>query len=138
MYDIVIGRSEEDKRQFGDKGTVYIGKHYVQMGRTTSLSNNIYFDVTRSHVVFVCGKRVWEFGENKGPLRDRSFTLSNMIKVVQSDTDDLGRSADTGGVPDLIQGNGPACRLAGSITLNEVKHIPCKIQGNKPIVFDLS
>ena len=57
MYDIVIGRSEEDKKKFGLKGTVMIGKQYVQMGRTTSLSNHIYLDVANSHVIFVCGKR---------------------------------------------------------------------------------
>lgn len=57
MYDVVIGRSEEDRKQFGKKGTIFIGKQYVQMGRSTSLSNPIYLDVARSHVVFVCGKR---------------------------------------------------------------------------------
>ncbi len=57
MYDIVIGRSEEDKKRFGERGLVYLGKHYVKMGRTTSLSNKIFLDVARSHVVFVCGKR---------------------------------------------------------------------------------
>ncbi len=57
MYEIVIGRSEHDKKRFGLKGTVLLGKHYVKMGRTTSLSNDMLMDVTRSHVAFVCGKR---------------------------------------------------------------------------------
>ena len=57
MYDIIIGRNEQDKEKFGIEGTVYLGKHYVKMGRTTSLSNKILIDVIRSHVVFVCGKR---------------------------------------------------------------------------------
>ncbi|MFT4260890.1 MAG: LAGLIDADG family homing endonuclease [Candidatus Woesearchaeota archaeon] len=57
MNDIVIGREEKDKKRLGSKGTVFIGKHYIQMGRTSSLSNKVMLDVTRSHVVFICGKR---------------------------------------------------------------------------------
>ncbi|HLC66355.1 MAG TPA: DUF87 domain-containing protein [Candidatus Nanoarchaeia archaeon] len=56
-YEIVIGRSEEDRQNLGLKGTVFLGKHYVKMGRVTSLSNEIYLDITRAHVLFVCGKR---------------------------------------------------------------------------------
>jgi hypothetical protein len=57
MYDIVIGRGASDLKKYGLSGTVLIGKHYVKMGQTTSLSNNVLLDVTRSHVIFVCGKR---------------------------------------------------------------------------------
>ncbi|RME53879.1 DUF87 domain-containing protein [Candidatus Woesearchaeota archaeon] len=57
MYDIIIGRSEKDRERFGKEGCVLLGKHYVKMGQTESLSNNVYLDVVRSHVVFVCGKR---------------------------------------------------------------------------------
>jgi len=57
MYDIVIGRNEKDRSKYGKEGTIFLGKHYVKMGQTTSLSNEIFMDVTRSHVVFVCGKR---------------------------------------------------------------------------------
>ncbi len=56
-YDIVIGRSKKDKQQFGLDGTIFLGKHYVQMGQTTALSNKIFLDMIRSHVVFVAGKR---------------------------------------------------------------------------------
>ena len=57
MNDIIIGRDASDRKKFGDKGTILLGKHYVKMGRTTSLSNRVFLDVTRSHVIFVCGKR---------------------------------------------------------------------------------
>ena len=40
-YDIIIGRNEEDKKLFGKKGLVYLGKAYVKMGNYTSSSNNI-------------------------------------------------------------------------------------------------
>ena len=56
-YDIIIGRSAKDKEKFGKEGSVFLGRHYVKMGQTTSLSNEIFMDVIRSHVVFVCGKR---------------------------------------------------------------------------------
>jgi uncharacterized protein len=57
MYEIVAGRTESEKMKFGLKGTIFLGKHYVKMGRTTSLSSDVLLDVTKSHVVFVCGKR---------------------------------------------------------------------------------
>jgi len=57
VYEIVIGRNASDKKKYGKEGTILLGKHYIKMGQVTSLSNPIYMDVTRSHVVFVCGKR---------------------------------------------------------------------------------
>ncbi|MEK6855185.1 MAG: ATP-binding protein [Nanoarchaeota archaeon] len=56
-YNIVIGRDATDKERFGDKGLIYIGKGYVKMGNYTSLSNKIYMDIARTHVVLVAGKR---------------------------------------------------------------------------------
>jgi len=56
-FNIVIGRNESDRKKFGDKGTVFIGKNYVKMGQTTSLSNPVYLDVTKAHVIFIVGKR---------------------------------------------------------------------------------
>jgi DNA helicase HerA-like ATPase len=56
-YDIIVGRDASDKKAFGDKGLIFIGKGYVKMGQYTSLSNRIFMDVARSHVVLVAGKR---------------------------------------------------------------------------------
>lgn len=56
-YDVVVGRSEADKKNFGDRGLIYLGKGYVKMGQYTSLSNRILMDVARSHVILVAGKR---------------------------------------------------------------------------------
>ena len=90
MYDVVVGRSESDKKKFGTKGAVFMGKHYVHMGSTTSLSNKIYLDVTRSHVVFLCGKR----GSGKCLTGETLITLSDgSIKPIreleQNDSDVL-------------------------------------------------
>ncbi|MEN9626645.1 MAG: hypothetical protein RL557_973 [archaeon] len=56
-YDIIIGRDKEDKKKFAEKGLVFIGKGYVQMGNYTSLSNRLWLDVVRSHVILIAGKR---------------------------------------------------------------------------------
>ena len=69
-YDITIGRDDEEKAKFGMQGTYLLGKQYVRMGQVTSLSNNVFMDVGKSHVVFLCGKR----GSGK------SYTLGNMAE----------------------------------------------------------
>lgn len=57
VFDIIIGRNESDNKKLGKKGLAYIGKSYVNMGNYTSLSNSIYMDISRSHVMLVAGKR---------------------------------------------------------------------------------
>ena len=56
-YDIILGRDASDKKKFGNSGLIHIGKGYVTMGNYTSMSNNIFLDVARSHVILVAGKR---------------------------------------------------------------------------------
>lgn len=56
-YDIIIGRDKEDRIKYGDKGRIYIGKGYVKMGNYVSLSNVLWLDVIRSHVIMIAGKR---------------------------------------------------------------------------------
>lgn len=56
-YNIIIGRDDADKKRFQDKGLIFLGKGYVKMGNYTSLSNPIYLDVARTHVILVAGKR---------------------------------------------------------------------------------
>ncbi len=72
MYEIVIGRDEADKKKLGDKGTIFLGKLYVKMGPTTSMSNKILMDIARSHVILVDGKR----GAGK------SYTLSIIAEEI--------------------------------------------------------
>jgi DNA helicase HerA-like ATPase len=73
-FDIIIGRDESDKKRFGDRGLVFLGKSFVRMGQYTSLSNPIHMDVARSHVVLVSGKR----GSGK------SYTLSTIAEELSS------------------------------------------------------
>jgi hypothetical protein len=90
MYDIIVGRSEKDKGKYGKEGTIFLGKHYVKMGQTTSLSNPIYMDVTRSHVVFVCGKRGSGKSYTMGVVAEGMSDLPEEIKrnlaIVMLDT----------------------------------------------------
>jgi len=71
-YDIIVGRDEGDKKLFGDKGLIKIGRGYVKMGQYTSLSNNIFLDIARSHVILVAGKR----GSGK------SYTLGTIAEEI--------------------------------------------------------
>ncbi len=78
-YDITLGRNSSDKKTFGDKGLVYLGKSYVKMGQHTSLSNRILMDVARSHVVLIAGKRGSGKSYTLGVLAEE---LSNLPKEV--------------------------------------------------------
>lgn len=73
-YEVIIGRSESDKKLFGKRGLIYLGKSYVTMGQYTSLSNPIYLDVARSHVILVSGKR----GSGK------SYTLGAIAEAIST------------------------------------------------------
>jgi len=81
-YDIIIGRTESDKELFGKEGLVYLGKGFVKMGQTSSLSNPILMDVARSHVVLICGKR----GSGK------SYTLGVLTEEISSLPDEIAKN----------------------------------------------
>ena len=76
-YDIIIGRDTADKERFGDKGLIFIGKGYVKMGQYTSLSNKIWMDIARSHVVMIAGKR----GSGKCLHGDALITLADGSQI---------------------------------------------------------
>ena len=80
MNDIVIGRGSKDREKFGEKGVVFLGKHYIKMGRTTSLSNKIYMDMINSHVVFICGKRGGGKSYTMGVIAEGVADLPEKIK----------------------------------------------------------
>jgi ABC-type dipeptide/oligopeptide/nickel transport system ATPase component len=78
-YDIITGRNSSDKKSFVNKGLAYIGKGYVKMGQYTSLSNKIFMDIIRSHVVLVAGKRGSGKSYTLGVIAEE---LSNLPKEV--------------------------------------------------------
>ncbi len=85
-YDITIGRDKSDKKRFGKKGLIYLGKGYVTMGNYTSLSNHIWIDVARSHVVLISGKRGSGKSYSVGVMAEE---LSNLPQEVKSNTASL-------------------------------------------------
>lgn len=56
-YEIILGRNAKDRDKYGTLGTVLLGKHYVKMGQVTTLSQPVYLDLNKAHVIFVAGKR---------------------------------------------------------------------------------
>ena len=90
MYDIIIGRDPEDAKKYGTDATIFIGKHYVKMGQTTSLSNKILMDVAKSHIVFVCGKRgsgkSYTMGVIAESILDLPEEIRNNISLIILDT----------------------------------------------------
>ena len=52
-YDIIIGRDENQLKELGDKGLIFLGKQYVKMGQFSSLSNRIMLDVSTSHIILI-------------------------------------------------------------------------------------
>jgi len=80
MYEILIGRDDEDKKKYGQEGMFLLGKHYVQMNQTTSLSNEILVDAIRPHVIFVCGKRGSGKSYTLAAIAEGIFELDSNIK----------------------------------------------------------
>jgi uncharacterized protein len=76
-YEIIIGRDKSREKE--TKGSVYIGKTYVKMGQHVSLSNKIFLDVAKSHVILVAGKRGSGKSYSLGVLAEE---LSNLPKEI--------------------------------------------------------
>ena len=80
MQDIIVGRNQRDRKKFGEKGTVLIGKHYIKMGRDHTLSNKILMDIAGAHVVFICGKRGGGKSYTMGVIAEGMADLPHEIK----------------------------------------------------------
>lgn len=89
-FDVIIGRSKHDLEKYGREGTILIGKQYVQMGQTTSLSNPVYLDVAGSHVVFIAGKRgggkSYTMGVIAEGLADLPLKIKQNLSIILLDT----------------------------------------------------
>lgn len=81
MYEIIIGRTQREREEYGVKGTVSLAKHYVKMGQVSSLANPIYIDALTSHVVFICGKRGSGKSYTMGALAEGFGMLAPAIRA---------------------------------------------------------
>ena len=80
VYDIIIGRDEADRKRYGKEGVIFLGKSYVKMGQTTSLSNNVYLDVNRAHTIMLCGKRGSGKSYSLGVIAEEMVSLHKEIR----------------------------------------------------------
>src|SRR3989338_8567335 len=80
VFDVIIGRNRKDVEKYGKEGTVLVGKQYVKMGQTTSLSNPVYLDVAGAHVIFLVGKRGTGKSYTMGAIAEGLSNLPNEIK----------------------------------------------------------
>lgn len=84
VYKIVLGRDIKDKKKFGEKGAVFLGKQYVMMGKEKSLANAIYLDVVRPHVILVAGKR------GSGKSYSLSVIAESMTQLPKEVSENIG------------------------------------------------
>jgi len=80
-FEIIIGREDKDKKELSNKATIFLGKHYVQMGNVVSLSNRVLLDVAKPHVILLAGKRGCLHGDTmiftgKGYKKIKNFNQS--------------------------------------------------------------
>lgn len=81
-FEYVIGREREETKKFGKLGCAYLGKTIVKMGASFSLTNDVFMDLSRPHVVLVCGKR----GSGK------SYTLSVIAEEITLLSNQIGKN----------------------------------------------
>jgi DNA helicase HerA-like ATPase len=55
--NIVVGRRQNDLKKYKEKATGYIGKVVVSGGDNPVLGKKVLMDLSRSHVMIICGKR---------------------------------------------------------------------------------
>jgi uncharacterized protein len=89
MQPIILGRNQSDIKKYGEKATIFLGKHYIQMEREKTLANPVLLDVNRPHVLLISGKR----GGGKCLEENTLITLENgkviPIKELENNKDNI-------------------------------------------------
>ncbi|PIN76056.1 hypothetical protein COV18_01380 [Candidatus Woesearchaeota archaeon CG10_big_fil_rev_8_21_14_0_10_37_12] len=80
VYEVILGRSKAEQEKFGNNGAVLLGKHYVKMGAVTALSQPVYLDLNKAHVVFVAGKRGSGKSYSLGVIAEGIATLQEELR----------------------------------------------------------
>ena len=90
MQKIIVGRDKNDLKEFGERGTVFIGRHIVGEGEEAHLTNPIHMDVIRPHILLVCGKRGSGKSYTAGVIAEEMCLLPEEIRknlsVIMVDT----------------------------------------------------
>ncbi len=79
-YNIIIGRNEKEQKELGMNGLIYLGKSYVKMGQTTSLSNYILLDIAKPHTILIAGKKGSGKSYSIGVMAEGMANLQEDIK----------------------------------------------------------
>ncbi len=77
---IIIGKDWKDLKKFGEIGTAFIGKHVVGKGEDSHLTNPILMDLTRPHILLVCGKRGSGKSYSAGLVSEEIYNLPDEIR----------------------------------------------------------
>ena len=90
MQKIIVGRDKNDLKEFGERGTIFIGRHIVGEGEEAHLTNPIHMDVIRPHILLVCGKRGSGKSYTAGVIAEEMCLLPEEIRknlsVIMVDT----------------------------------------------------
>jgi DNA helicase HerA-like ATPase len=85
-----VGRDEKDLKKYKDTGTAFLGMHIVGQGEEAHLTNPIVMDVSRPHVILICGKRGTGKSYTGGIVAEEISKLPDDVKnnltVVMIDT----------------------------------------------------
>ncbi|MCK5040202.1 MAG: ATP-binding protein [Candidatus Aenigmarchaeota archaeon] len=85
MFDIIIGRDEEDKKKYSDNGCGFIAKHFVGSKKEAHLTNPVKLDLCRPHIVGLFGKR----GQGK------SFSMGTIAEELMMLPEDISPNIGT-------------------------------------------
>ncbi len=77
----IVGRTADDVKKYGEEGTAYIGKVVMSSGENPVLGRKVLMDVSKPHVVLICGKR----GSGK------SYSLATVIEEFARLSPDMKR-----------------------------------------------
>ena len=77
---IIVGKDWKDLKKFGEKGTAFIGKHIVGKGDESHLTNPVLMDITRPHIVLICGKRGTGKSYSAGVIAEEIYKLPDDLR----------------------------------------------------------
>ncbi len=86
----IVGRSPSDIEKYGFEGSGYLGKVLMSRGEKPVLGRKIFIDLTRPHLVLVCGKRGFGKSYTMAVLMEEFARLPanirNRISIIAIDT----------------------------------------------------
>jgi len=88
--ETVIGRSAEEQEKYGKEGTGYLGRVVLSKGEHPVLGRKILIDLSKPHMVLICGKRGYGKSYSMAVLIEEfarlPIALQNRISVIVIDT----------------------------------------------------